>query len=70
MIEPKENSAPDNFEEVKLDQIKIKDQNPEIEAIENLIEPDMQDEDSFYVSDGEDEDKHIPFHADEEVKIQ
>lgn len=39
--------------------------------MENLIDTDVlsQDQDSFHVSDGEDEDKHIPFHQDEEAKI-
>ena len=71
VINPSKNSNPEAFEEVKLNQIKIKGQHEEVEAIENLIDTDLQeDRDSFHISDGDDEDKHIPFHDDEEAKIQ
>lgn len=72
VIQPKKDSIPEAIEEMKLDQIKIKGpQEYEVEAMENLIDTDVlsQDQESFHVSDGDDEDKHIPFHDDEEAKI-
>ena len=69
VINPKKDPEPVAFEEVKLEQIKIQGNKEEVEAIENLIDTELQeDQESFHVSD-EDEDKHIPFHEEEEAKI-